>query len=273
MNKTVKYILCILAVILGIMLSSCKSEEPISKNKNELITIHVGMPAESETRVLFDDENLKLTWEKGDKIGVVGHKKDGKQVGVEQEYELISGFGTASGTFQGKPIPEADYYGVYYKIELDENVNEQKQISNNSTKHLGKHLILMNEKVDNLTAPFQLKIGSSIMKLVLTDIPPLGNLVSLKWQSKTVGLFGEEEPFERLVKLENSSLNLEKNSFTAYFCFDISENPNVKENSDVKVTLQGSEKKYESTVISTNGKNYTVGKRYTLRLSNWKEVK
>lgn len=275
MNKTVKYILWILAVILGIMLSSCKSEEPISKNKNELITIHVGMPAESETRVVFDDGKLKLTWEEGDKLVVIGVDNNDKEVGKAQEYELISGFGTASGTFQGKPIPGADYYRVFYKTDYDISLKRQKQLYNNlynnSTEHMKRFLAFGNEKVEDLTVPFKLQLTLSIMKIVMTNIPQMDELAHLQWLS----IEDDDNQFLFEMDFDNIALSSSKNAFTAYFCFYPSADKDIKKGSKVQVMLEGisrgSKKKYVSQIESSNGKDYISGRRYTLKLSEWKE--
>ena len=273
MSKAIKLILWILTITFGIMLSGCSADEPVASNEGEMITIQVGMPQDAETRVAFDDINLKLTWQTGDKLLVTGLDEKGNNIKSSEEFSLVSGDGTSFGSFRGKAIPGAKKYAVYYKTD-DSRFNYQTQIANNSTEHLRDFFYMGNTEVLSLTKPFELKLMVSIMKLVLTDIPPMGNVRHLLWMSD-YGHEKKKQYWSMNFPANAIVLDADKNTLTAYFCFLPSFHDSnhflisgVKKGGEVEITLHG-DKAYKSKVISSNGKTYQAGKRYTLKISNW----
>lgn len=134
-----------------------------------------------------------------------------------------------------------------------------------------RFLAFGNEKVEDLTVPFKLQLTLSIMKIVMTNIPQMDELAHLQWLS----IEDDDNQFLFEMDFDNIALSSSKNAFTAYFCFYPSADKDIKKGSKVQVMLEGisrgSKKKYVSQIESSNGKDYISGRRYTLKLSEWKE--
>ena len=81
--------------LLAILVASCTREPlPLIKNEGSIATINVSISP--ETRVAYDDLNLKLSWENDDKLLLAGYDALGNYKG--KTTFTYSGTGTVSYT-------------------------------------------------------------------------------------------------------------------------------------------------------------------------------
>lgn len=173
-----KKVFWILFGILFVLAGACgEGEEIMSANgnngetkpsdeelKTELIRIKVrlGSGIESDTRLVYDDEDskkFKLLWSENDKIRV--YWQDNDNTYHSSVFTLKDGVGTSEGIFEGvapKSLPKNADYKILYPAEKFEEtysvyedfgsqllfpMTGQKQIGNNNMEHLAEYNYLM----------------------------------------------------------------------------------------------------------------------------------
>ena len=141
----------------------------------------------------------------------------------------------------------------------------ETQHGNNSTTHLKYQMRIGLESVtvdDMMNGNMKLQIQSSIMKFVFDHMPEGMNApTSLRWQNNK-----DDRSFSLL--LDGIS-----GPFTAYLAFPYM---TLDAGSEFAVELIDANKTYRTSIISTSGKHYEHGKRYTAHIDNsfiWREKK
>ncbi|MBQ0103489.1 MAG: hypothetical protein KBS99_04865 [Prevotellaceae bacterium] len=137
MNKTIKTTLALMA---GAMAFTACSNDDIAENVNEQKTTqfkHMIFTATQEgqggaSRAAID--NLDIKWVDGDKIAIFDGVKD-DDGNMAREFVLTDGFGTTSGTFEGKAAEGADIYYALYPYAVSTYEEEDITVDNN---YLGK---------------------------------------------------------------------------------------------------------------------------------------
>ena len=154
MKKQYKIIIPAMAMLLLVLAVGCSKEEeniPIVEEIIEKeITIHVGLPGETELRIAYEDTSHKLTWEESDQLLIVGFDNVGHYKG-KSTFTYTGIPGKTSGPFTGTAINGAVKYKIYYPatIGVDKEsgtvtyplMNEQEQEVNGSTTHLKKYIV------------------------------------------------------------------------------------------------------------------------------------
>lgn len=255
--------------------SGCASDDEVLKDNTDKgsgtpqQTITVGTES---TRVAYDDETLKLTWQDDDKLVVIGYNHE-LNSSESAEYVLSDGAGSQKGSFTGNKIDGATEYHVYYpaaSVKVDDSGNatftfgEQMQNGNGSTDHLRNNIFLQAtdvEKLSNITLAMQ----SSIMKFDLSNVPSeVGTLKKLIWEVETENGFKSLEL--AFSSEESNKVSFDgNNALTAYLAF-LPEEMKVKKGGKFSVTLVGDKAYYAEKTI-TNGKAYVAANRYTTTIN------
>jgi hypothetical protein len=280
MKKQYKIIIPAMAMLLLVLAVGCSKEEeniPIVEEIIEKeITIHVGLPGETELRIAYEDTSHKLTWEESDQLLIVGFDNVGHYKG-KSTFTYTGIPGKTSGPFTGTAINGAVKYKIYYPatIGVDKEsgtvtyplMNEQEQEVNGSTTHLKKYIVLENTEISDLSVAIRLTMMSSIVKFDLTNIPAqVGTLKKLEWEVESDT--GTKTGYMNFAP-GAITFSASENKLTAYMCFLPGEIPNVKPGGRSTVILVG-DKTYKNEVLSSNGETYTAGQRYTATLgSEW----
>lgn len=257
---------------------SCTGDE-IANNipgtdSKRMMTLHVNTPSDNnpETRIAYQDNSLKLTWQTEDKIAVLGFNS-GTYKG-HGDYTYSGEDGATSGDFTGSKIGEATSYNIYYPstVTIGENgsvtsfnMDEQTQTGNNNTDHLKDYILLEAVNVTDLNNNIKLEMKSSILKFELFNIPTeVGTLNALVWETGT-------EAETKSMTLNLKDIPLDNQSLTAYLSF-IPEEMSVETNGTFTVTLIGSGNYYKKSIQIEGGKEYQPGHRYTAEISEWEQV-
>lgn len=280
--KTTKLTHALWVAALAMLFGGCASDnEPTSPADKDTdspqeLTFTAATPDDdsSQTRVAYDETNLKLTWEGGDKLLMAGFNDENQYINKE-EYTYQGVPGATSGDFTGKEVDGATKYTAYYPPTvdiIDSNVDfswhlyGQEQSTNNNTAHLKNYMFM---QATNITRgeSFTLEMKSSIMKFVLTGIPDIGKLHKLIWVVET----GDESKSLQL-NFTDVTLNAGTNSLTAYLGF-IPQDMVVKAGGNFSVILIGDNKAYMTQRNLANGKTYREGHRYIAEMNGeWKEM-
>ncbi len=261
--------------LLALFVASCTREFfPESNNEQgeRLVTISATIP--SETKVSYDDGTVKLAWETGDQLMLVGYDEN-----VYKGHKVFTYVAGSNDNFTGETVSGATIYKAYYPadaVKLDENYGayfdklwQQTQNGNNSTAHLGDKLCLCDESGHAIDQPFDLNSKNNILRLNLTGIPAdLGTLQRLIWTVEY------ETGKTRSTSLDFTNYTHTGSELIAFLTFD----PIVTKiaaGGNVKITLIG-DKSYEwkTPTPVANGKTYTQGNtRYYASVSqDWYEV-
>ncbi len=262
--------------LLALFVASCTREVfPESNNEQgeRLVTISATIP--SDTKVSYNDGTLKLAWETGDQLMLVGYDDDN----VYKGHKVFTYVAGSNDNFTGETVSGATIYKAYYPaaaVKLDENYGayfdklwQQTQDGNNSTTHLGDKLCLCDELGHAINQPFTLNSKNNILRLNLTGIPAdLGTLQRLIWTVEY------ETGKTRSTSLDFTNYMHTGSELIAFLTFD----PIVTKiaaGGNVKITLIG-DKSYEwkTPTPVANGKTYTQGNtRYYASVSQgWYEV-
>ena len=262
--------------LLALFVASCTREGfPESNNEQgeRLVTISATIP--SDTKVSYNDGTLKLAWETGDQLMLVGYDDDN----VYKGHKVFTYVAGSNDNFTGETVSGATIYKAYYPaaaVKLDENYGayfdklwQQTQDGNNSTTHLGDKLCLCDELGHAINQPFTLNSKNNILRLNLTGIPAdLGTLQRLIWTVEY------ETGKTRSTSLDFTNYMHTGSELIAFLTFD----PIVTKiaaGGNVKITLIG-DKSYEwkTPTPVANGKTYTQGNtRYYASVSQgWYEV-
>lgn len=262
--------------------SGCASDDEVLKDNTDKgsgtpqETITVGTES---TRVAYDDETLKLTWQDKDTLAVVGF--DGSTFKETAKYDLSDGADSQLGSFTGNKIDGANKYNVYYpaaSVKVDDSGNatftlgEQMQNGNGSTDHLRNNIFLQATDVKDLSKITLVK-QSSIMKFDLSNVPSeVGTLKKLIWTVDTENGFKSLElafptSGDKMVTFSGSN-----NTLTAYLAF-LPEEMKVTAGGKFSVGLIGEgDRIYYVGKTITNGKDYVAGNRYTATIDGeWRE--
>ena len=266
-------IILLIITLLALLVAGCISEPlpETGKEEGKIVTISASIPA--ETRVTYDDDTRKLSWQEGDKLLLAGY--DGATYKGSRIFNWDSG-----NTFTGQEVTGATTYKAYYpgeKVTLDANGNvipgsatswNQAQNGENSTAHLRNHLLLFDEEANLLTETFNLTSKNSIIKFKLKNVPAgVGTLNSLSWTVETAtGVFKA-----MTLSVTGVTFSSALDTITAFLAFDPAV-MKIAANGNFKITLFGN-KSYQWSIDVAGGKNYTVGNRYTATVNGgWSEM-
>ena len=245
------------------------TETPADPNNDAPQSVlHVSTPTDNDpqTRVAYDDANLKLTWQTGDQLQVVGCDNNGNSNWSNSElYNYAGTDGATSGDFTGTPPATTDGvgYNIYYPVSAYDTYGDltfptQTQTADNNAAHLNAALVLTATGITDLSQPFTLQMQSCIMKFALSGIPAaVGKLKMLQWSAS--GMPTQTLYFTTDVIDFGSS----KSDLTAYLGFMPLTLP---AGGKFTVTLIG-DKVYHATLTSTGGKSYVAGSRYTATIA------
>ena len=271
-NKTTMKFKLFLFALIALLMASCAREplpEPNIEQEGKLVTIRAAIP--QETRVSYDDATLKLAWEPGDQLMLVGYDDNGAYKG-HNVFTFQTG---SSGNFTGEAVSGATKYKAYYPADaifLDPNYGvhfdklwQQTQNGNNSTAHLGDKLCLCDESGHGLDQLFTLAAKNNILRLNLTGMPEwLGTLKRLIWTVEY------ETGCTRSTCLDITNYTYTSgDELIAYLAFD----PTVTRiiaNGEVRITLIGDlSYEWKATTNKPNGMNYAQGNtRYYASVSD-----
>ena len=268
---------------LAFSIAGCaKSDGPICTDNQggEKITFVAGVPEDaygsadedSDTKVAYDDANLKLTWESGDKLAAVGFDGDGAYVGVSRDFTYEGTAGATSGAFEGTAVTGATKYNVYYPanvtVATDGSVSlsmeGQTQTADGSAAHL-KYFTLLEAKNATPSGNFMMTMKSSILKLNFTGVnKDIGKLYSIVMSVATPD---ETTEIQTLHFANNAvTFSSSKSTLTAYMSFLPDEISGVKNTGAFKIICNGA-RQYTATITSS-GKTYYSGKRYKSDISS-----
>lgn len=268
---------------LSVAASGCAKDnslEPENTQQNgDKITFQVKAPdgassSSAESKVAYDDENLKVAWQTGDKLAALEYYSNGYCVAqVFRNFTYGGTDGATSGPFTGTPYSQSvAKYDFWYPstisatfpnsgepiITLD--MSGQMQNGNNSTAHLKNFMIFYAKGVLSSEATFSMTMVSSIMKFIFTNVPEdVGKLKSISLAVQT-----DAGTRAQSLKFKDGSVVFDAThrTLTAYMSFNPNYITGPDANGKLKVMLSG-DKDYVYEVISTDGKEYKSGRRYT----------
>ena len=284
-------------LLLGLMITAtgCSDEAfetPSTEQsaKGEQITITVGLPEndddnQNHSRVAFDDESLKLTWQEGDEIRILALDAN-NNIKDYTSFDLISGVGTTKAQFSGEWFfNDADHYQIFYNaknltpnhpdiygknlndIEID--YQDQAQIGASSKDHLKDYLLLSPDK-ESLTkeniynGEFVLTPKNSIFRFNIKSYPDnVGNLKQIIWNSN----MGSEKQGCNCMSIDPGTDATGKQAIVAYMAFKPAE-MKLDAGQCIALTLIGDKGVAMVRGVSVDGLDYQPGKRYTATVSN-----
>ena len=266
----------LISALLALLVAGCTHNinlpEP-AEEEGKMVTISATIPP--ETRVAYDDDTRTLSWQDGDQLLLVGY--DGT---TYKGYKIFNYSGNGN-SFNGEEVPYATTYKAYYPgnvITVDLNGNlkplpanfwQQAQNGNNSTAHLRNKILMYDETANPLNETFNLALKSSIIKFNLQNVPAnVGTLVNLIW-------IVENEPgVNKHLRLDVTGVTFStaQDNITAFLAFDPAVTQ-VTANGKVRISLIGEQTYVWTSGTLTEGKNYSVGNRYTGSVnSGWVRV-
>jgi hypothetical protein len=259
--------------LLALLVTSCTGDAFPEPSKKERKTVTINVLISPETRVTYNDANLKLAWESGDQLLLAGYN------GTTFIGSSIFDYDGTGNTFSGTPVGGVGTtYKAYYPagaVTLDANGNvqpfsadfwQQTQNGNGATDHLRNKLILFDNDANAIDQPFSLALKSDIMRFKLSGMPQtIGDPKTLIWTVTTAG-GGDQSVTLNIANYTHTS----GAELTAFLAFDPTF-MNIAANGKVKITLVG-DKSYEWSTTNS-GKSYTPGNRYKATVSGtWTEV-
>ena len=264
------------------------TESPTDQEDNNTpqSVLYASTPSDNDaqTRVGYNDNTLKLTWQATDQLKVVGYSAYGDFSYADwynsQTYTYDGTPGETSGKFIGTQPTTVNGYDIYCPFSVYDqfgvftSLPEQTQTANNNTEHLKGAIVLTATAVTDFSQPFTLDMQSCIMTFKLSSIPKeVGKLKMLQWS--TSGL-----PTQTLYFTENAvTFDDSNSSLTAYLGFMPATLP---AGGKFAVALIG-DRVCEAMLTSTGSKDYEAGSRYTATISSgwqltpdeslWKQMK
>ena len=260
--------------LLALLVIGC-TREPLPEPEREggkIVTISATIPP--ETRVLYDDTDLSLTWQTGDTLLLAGY--DGTTYKGSEKFHWTGG-----NSFRGTDVLGANIYKAYYLVEgitlnettgevqLPDNFWEQTQNGNNSTAHLRNHLLLFDEQAHPINQIFNLVAKSSIIKLNLSGIPQeVGALRKLIYTVETAPGVFKSVP----LNVTDVTFSAALDNITAFLSFDPTVMTNTAAGGKVIIRLKGN-KLYQWSQSVALGKDYAAGNRYKGTVSSdWADI-
>ena len=277
MMKTKKQSCAVLTAALMAIFTSCTIDnEPLPAadpdsggSAKSIILVSTPSDESAQTRIGYNDDELKLTWNTGDDLQVLIIKKDGSS--TDRIYKYSGPDGATSGHFYNTASPyEGDYKEVIAKfpwiarMESDSRVpvytmHGQVQNGNGDYAHL-RNYILLEARNSDINQPFSMKMKSSIMKFILKGIPKtVGKLGSLIWTVETES--GGKKSLPLNFPPGKVDFSQGDGTLTAYLAF-MPEDMRVKADGNFTVTLVG-ETMMQLQKTVPGGKIYEEGTRYT----------
>lgn len=275
--KTKKQSCAVLTAALMAIFTSCTIDnEPLPAadpdsggSAKSIILVSTPSDESAQTRIGYNDDELKLTWNKGDGLQVSIIKEDGSF--IEKVYKYDGQDGATSGHFYNTNSPyEGDYKEVIAKfpwiarMDPDSRVPVytmygQVQNGDGDYAHL-RNYILLQARNSDINQPFSMKMKSSIMKFILKGIPKtVGKLGSLIWTVETES--GGKKSLPLNFPLGKMDFSQGDGTLTAYLAF-MPEDMRIKAGGNFTVTLVG-ETMMQIQKTVPGGKIYEEGTRYT----------
>lgn len=267
--------------VLSLFLANCTQTDisvPTPEaQKGNPITITVLPPSETDTRVAYDDNTLKLAWQTNDKLLLVGY--DNADNYIDKAEFVYTGSGNS---FSGVEITGAVNYKAYYPAEkitvagdgsvTYADMTGQEQSADNNTEHLRNYIVLADERPNPLTETFKPEMKSAILKFQLRDIPPATQaLKRLRWKVQTPDNTYKSMALDFAAGAKTfSSTDTELTAFLAFMPADI---PGIQSGGLFEIVLEGD--KRQIFEITSNGKSYLSGNRYTVEVFGnlWETLK
>lgn len=174
-------------------LAACSSDDDMTDEKPvvaEEVVIGASMPDNKDTRVAIDD--LRLLWQPGDELVVIGCDADNMMTGDKHVFRLLSGEGTVKAQFKGV-LPTTPNFKVFYnckKLNVDIANNSaaidyssivQKEVNN--ANHMRDYLLLTSAgSIDKLTSGVVMNLENAFLRIDLKSCPnKLRRINSVKW--------------------------------------------------------------------------------------------
>lgn len=284
--KTKKQSCAVLTAALMAIFTSCTIDnEPLPAadpdsggSAKSIILVSTPSDESAQTRIGYNDDELKLTWNKGDKLQVLIMKADGNF--IERKYEYDGQDGATSGHFYDDLRP---YVGEYEEViakfpwiaRMDPHsrvpvytMYGQVQNGDGDYAHL-RNYILLQARNSDINQPFSMKMKSSIMKFILKGIPSeVGKLGSLIWTVETES--GGKKSLPLNFPLGKVDFSQGDGTLTAYLAF-MPEDMRIKADGNFTVTLVG-ETMMQIQKTVPGGKIYKEGTRYTATMGGGKDT-
>ena len=283
-----KYISAALLTVLVVVVAGCSADRELPKltgntaadtpKNSQTLVLTVGTPTDesTQTRVAYDDADLKLTWQAEDQLTVAGFDADDTYKGCSTDFTYQGEENKTSGPFEGTAVSGATTYTLYYPntVQVNQSTGDaslsmegQTYTPDDPTANLKNYILLKSTSKISPDVDFTLEMASSIMKFDLSNIPAeVGKLTKLIWTlENNVG------------NRQNLMLDFPAgavtfgtgggNTLTAYLGFMPSGDAMTK----FTVMLVG-DKIYQQEVAMAGGKPYTAGSRYTATMAGeWTE--
>ena len=283
-----KYISAALLTVLVVVDAGCSADRELPEltgntaadtpKNSQALVLTVGTPTDesTQTRVAYDDADLKLTWQAGDQLTVAGFDADDTYKGCSTDFTYQGEENKTSGPFEGIAVSGATTYTLYYPntVQVNQSTGDaslsmegQTYTPDDPTANLKNYILLKSTSKISPDVDFTLEMASSIMKFDLSNIPAeVGKLTKLIWTlENNVG------------NRQNLMLDFPAgavtfgtgggNTLTAYLGFMPSGDAMTK----FTVMLVG-DKIYQQEVAMAGGKTYTAGSRYTATMTGeWME--
>ena len=237
-----------------------------------VLTVETPTDENSQTRVAYDDATLKLTWQTGDQLTVLGYRDNGFYAGNSTDFTYQGKDNQTSGPFEGTAVTNAKTYTIYYPNTI--KVTETGDVSfpmegqtynpDDPAAGLKNYIILKSADRISPDADFTLTMASSIMKFDLSGIPAeVGKLTKLLW---TIEGADGGQTLTLDFPADAVTFSAGNTSLTAYLGFV----PTAGAMTKFTVMLVG-DKIYRQEVAMPAGKTYAAGSRYTASMSAWTE--
>ena len=286
--KAMKYISAALLTALVAVAAGCSADRELPEltgntaadtpENSQTLVLTVGTPTDesTQTRVAYDDANLKLTWQTGDQLTVAGFDAGGTYKGCSTDFTYKGKDNKTSGPFEGTAVSGTTKYTIYYPntVQVDEKtgyaslpMEGQMYDAQAPTAGLKNYILLKSANPISPNADFTLTMASSIMKFDLSNIPAeVGKLVKLAWILE--GGSGGAQTL--ILDFPAGAVTFGTgggSTLTAYLGFMPSSNAMTK----FTVMLIG-DKIYQQEVAMAGGKTYTAGSIYTATMAGeWTE--
>ena len=201
--KAMKYISAALLTVLVVVVAGCSADRELPKltgntaadtpKNSQTLVLTVGTPTDesTQTRVAYNDADLKLTWQAEDQLTVAGFDADDTYKGCSTDFTYQGEENKTSGPFEGTAVSGATTYTLYYPntVQVDQSTGDaslsmegQTYTPDDPTANLKNYILLKSTSKISPNVDFTLEMASSIMKFDLSNIPAeVGKLTKLIW--------------------------------------------------------------------------------------------